>query len=42
MKLRAKSTNRNNLEWCTLEGDSPVNKVDMSVFERVEYLGLGV
>ena len=42
MKLRAKSMNRNNLERCTLEGDSPVDEIDMSVFERVEHLGLGV
>ena len=42
MRLRTKLTSQSSLERDTLEGDSPVDKVNMFVLERVGHLGLGV
>ena len=39
---RTKSMNQNFLERNALEGDSPVDEVDMSVPQRVGLLGLEV
>ena len=42
VRLKAKSMNQTLLERRTLEGDSPVDEVDMSCLERVGPLGLEV
>ena len=40
--IMAKLMSQNFLERNALEGDSPVDKVNMSVHKRVRHLGLGV
>ena len=42
MKIETKSMNQSSLERDTLEGDSPVDEIDMSCFKRVGHPGLGV